>query len=198
MPDAQTLAVYEAQAEAYAARFDRVPAEDGAFRAFLDALPAEGPVLDLGCGPGNWASGFREAGRTVEAWDAAAAMVDAARARGVDARQATFDDLAAEAVYAGIWANFSLLHAPRAALPGHLAAIRRALRPGGAFHLGMKTGAGEIRNGLGRRYTLVGAAETDAMLAEAGFAVLRRHAGQSEGLDGTVAPWLIRLARRDD
>ena len=42
------------------------------------------------------------------------------------ARQARFDELEVQGVYDGIWANFSLLHAPKSEFPGHLARIRRA------------------------------------------------------------------------
>ena len=62
----------------------------------------------------------------------------------IDARLARFDELDAVARYDGIWANFSLLHAPRAEMPGNLARISRALRPGGWLHLGLKLGQGDL------------------------------------------------------
>ena len=71
-------------------------------------------------------------------------MVDLARRHpGVDAQLAGFDDVSGVAVYDGIWANFSLLHAPKADMPRHLAAVARALRPGGVLSIGLKTGTGE-------------------------------------------------------
>jgi len=194
--DARTLAVYDAGAGEYAARFGLKPEDDAAFAAFTAVLP-EGPVLDLGCGPGTWAAALIAAGRAVEAWDASPGMVQAARARGVPARVATFDALDGEGVHAGIWANFSLLHAPRADLPCHIAAIARALVPGGILHLGMKTGTGAARDGLGRLYTYVTEAELTGLLTGAGLSVLSRRTGESVGFDGTAAPWIILLARRD-
>lgn len=48
---------------------------------------------------------------------------------GITTRQARFDEITATAAYDGIWANFSLLHAPRAAFPGHLARLHRRCAP---------------------------------------------------------------------
>ena len=64
--------------------------------------------------------------------------------------KAANDEIDGEDLYDGIWANFSLLHAPRAAFPLHLMALKRAIKPGGLLHLGMKLGEGEGRDGLGR------------------------------------------------
>lgn len=194
--DARTLAVYDAHAGSYADRLAMTPEDDAGFAAFAAALPP-GPVLDLGCGPGTWAAALMAKGRAVAAWDASPGMVAAARARGVPARLAGFDALDARAEYAGVWANFSLLHAPRAALPGHIAAIRRALVAGGLLHIGMKTGTGAARDALGRLYTYVTEAELDGWLAGSGFTILRRETGASPGLDGATAPWIVLLARAD-
>ena len=196
MSDAETLAAYEARAGEYAARFSR-GSPDVDLRAFLDALPPGGRVLDLGCGPGNAAAAMRAAGLAVEAWDAAPAMVALARERHrVEARLARFGDLDAEGLYDGIWANFSLLHAPRAALPGHLAAIARALRPGGRLHLGMKTGRGEGRDALGRFYAYWGVDELRGLLEDADLTPLAHREGLAEGLAGEPEPFVIWIAER--
>ena len=46
----------------------------------------------------------------------------------------------------GFGASYSLLHAPRAEMPRHLAAIARALRPDGVLSLTLKEGQGEARD----------------------------------------------------
>ena len=71
---------------------------------------------------------------------------------GVEVRVAMFADIAGTDIYDGIWANFSLLHAPKADLPNHLAALHAALKPKGRLHLGMKLGTGEQRDTIGRFY----------------------------------------------
>lgn len=195
MSDPETLAVYEARAQEYAARFDR-GAADSDLRAFLAAVAPGGRVLDLGCGPGRSAALMAEASLVVEAWDAAPGMVRLARDRGVEARLARFDDLDAEALYDGVWANFSLLHAPREAFRGHLRAVARALRPGGVLHLGMKTGQGEGRDALGRHYVFWEVEALRSALEEAGLRPLRCREGEAAGLAGTREPFAIWLAER--
>lgn len=198
MSDHETIAVYDSRAQDYADRFNPQK-EDRNLTAFIKRLPAGAPVLDLGCGPGNAAARLADAGFAVEAWDAAPGMIAlAARHKGVAARQARFDDLDATGVYGGIWANFSLLHAPRKAFAHHITAISKALRPGGVFHIGMKTGADADRDGLGRAYTYYSIAELRAALSQAGLAVLSRQTGQDKGFAGTVDPWVILLAEKPD
>ena len=99
-------------------------------------------MLDLGCGPGLAATRMANAGLQVDAMDGSAEMVAmAAQHDGVTAWQATFDQITGTDIYDGIWANFCLLHASKEAMPHHLAAMVTALKPGGAFHIGMKTGS---------------------------------------------------------
>ncbi|PIE06787.1 MAG: SAM-dependent methyltransferase [Rhodobacterales bacterium] len=181
--DRQTIAAYEAHARAYAERTGGAPA--AGLAEFAAALPEGARVLDLGCGPGDTAKRLMAQGFSVDAVDATPAMVAEARARGVAARLATFDEIAGDALYDGIWANYSLLHAPRSAMPGHLARLHRALKPGGLFHIGLKLGEGETRDALGRRYSYYTEAGLDRRLAEAGFTPVARGFREGTGQDGT-------------
>ncbi|MFN3209796.1 MAG: class I SAM-dependent methyltransferase [Roseovarius sp.] len=147
--DDQTIRAYAAEAARYA-DVTKEAASDPALRLFLDRMPPQGTILDLGCGPGIASAAMAAEGHAVTATDATPEMVAMAAARpGVTARLATFDDVTEIAAYDGIWANFSLLHAPRANLPRHLRALATALKPGGLFHIGMKTGTGELHDSLG-------------------------------------------------
>lgn len=194
MADRETLAVYAQRAADYAAKFGG-SAPDRPLSAFIARLEPGTRVLDLGCGTGNSAAALARAGFDVVAWDASTEMVEIARtAHGIDANVRAFDDLDAEGEFGGIWANFSLLHAPKADMPAHLARIHRALVPGGLLHLGLKTGEGEKRDALGRFYAYYTDAELTDLLKAAGFTVKSRNFGADEGLDGTVAPWIIVLA----
>ncbi|MGR3485791.1 MAG: class I SAM-dependent DNA methyltransferase [Paracoccaceae bacterium] len=193
MADARTLAAYAEHAARYAARFD-AGAPSPALAAFLARMPAGARILDLGCGPGGASAHMAAAGHAPDPVDASPEMVALARARGLDARRAQFDDLDAAGAYDGVWANFSLLHATRNEIPRHLRAVIRALRPGGWLHLGMKTGSGEARDALGRRYTYVTTEELDAWTPG-----VEREAvatGDEPGLDGTRAPYVLWLGRR--
>lgn len=191
--DRDTIAVYDARAKDYA---DMVAQEKHpGLDAFLSVVPEGAHVLDLGCGTGAMSRKMMDAGRSVDAVDASAAMVALATERGVPARQGVFDDLDAEALYDGVWANFSLLHASREDFPRHLAAIHRALKPGGHFHIGLKLGTGAKRDGIGRFYTYYTEDELDGYLTEAGFSPIERKWGEGRGLDGTRAPWIWVLSR---
>lgn len=183
--DAKTMAVYGARAADYATH-DRGAATAGRLARFIASLPEGGSALDLGCGPGWGAAAMRSAGLRVTAMDASPEMAAEARAQyGLDVRVAPFEALEEVAAYDGIWAHFSLLHAPRAAFPVHLAALRRALRPGGRLVIAMKLGTGEARDRLGRFYSYYGRDELERLLAEAGFTVQDVEVEPSVGFDGT-------------
>lgn len=196
MADDRTIRVYDRRAADYAAMTGDYNAGDPRLEAFIAACPPGGRVLDLGCGPGTAAAAMARAGLTVEATDASAEMVALAAAHpGVTARQARFDDIAGTAILDGVWANFSLLHAPRAAFPGHLAALHRALKPGGVFFVALKLGRGEARDALGRFYAYYDAEELDRLLTAAGFSVQDSVTGSGPGLDGTLSDWISVHAR---
>jgi SAM-dependent methyltransferase len=193
--DARTLAAYAANAAAYAARFDQ-DQPDAPLAAFIAALPPAAHVLDLGCGPASASAHMRAAGHHPDPTDASPEMVALANARhAINARVATFDDLTATAQYDAVWANFSLLHAPRAALPTYLSAIRTALKPNGIFHIAMKTGSGEQRDRLDRLYTYVTPDDLTAILHAAGFTILTTHTGVERGLAGNDDRFIAILSR---
>lgn len=188
MSDPETLAVYQARSPDYARMVAKW--ETPGLERFIGALPEGADVLELGCGPGLDAKKMMEAGVNMDAVDATPAMVATAREIGVTARQMRFDELDAVETYDGVWANFSLLHAPRSDFPTHLAAIHRALKPGGLLHLGMKLGEGEGRDRLGRFYTYNSEEALLAHLSEAGFTMDFKALGQGKGFDGTPSPWI--------
>lgn len=194
MSDVKTIAVYNAQAQEYA-RMTESEARDKQLLAFIAALPNGARVLDLGCGPGITAAVMANAGLKVDATDASSQMVAmAAKNPGVTAWQATFDQIEGDAIYDGIWANFSLLHAPRANMPRHLIALHKAAKPGARFHIGVKTGTGEERDRLGRLYTYFEEQELVTLLKDAGFSTTNRHTGRGTGLSGEMANWIVLTA----
>lgn len=194
MTDRQTLDVYGASVDRYrqtVADDRQKPDRD----AFVAALPRAAGVLDFGCGPGFDAARMAEAGLKVEAWDASPEMAQAAAAEpGVTARCAPFGALDALAAYDGLWAAFSLLHAPRAELPGHFTAMHRALRPGGKLYIAMKLGEGSHRDPIGRLYTYVTEDELRGLLTAAGFTVTSARRGTGRGLAGTEDPFVCLFA----
>ncbi|WP_424984996.1 class I SAM-dependent methyltransferase [Microbulbifer sp. S227A] len=192
MSDERTLAVYERCRDDYAAMMEREADRDPMIDRFIAACPPGGRVLDLGCGPGHYARRMAEAGLTVEAIDATPAMIDmAARQPGVSARLVRFDDLRARDTYDGIWAYFSLLHAPRAALPDHLECIAAALKPGAVLFIGMKRGTGGARDSLDRYYEYYEHEELETLLTDAGLTPDTHWTGKAAGLAGHPQGWIV-------
>ena len=195
MADAETLGVYREKAGDYA----KMVSGEGSNRhldRFLALLPAGGKVLDLGCGVGNASAAMKKAGFQVDAWDASPEMAAIAGDRfGLDVEIRTFDTLDAEATYDGVYANFSLLHSPKSEMPGHISRIAQALKPGGILHIGLKTGEGERRDGLGRFYAYYSEAEISGLLAAEKITAVKFSTGEEAGLDGSVAPWIILTCR---
>ncbi len=192
--DPETLRVYDEMAGKYASvTADAV--SDPLLATFIGALPHGAHVLDLGCGPGIIAAHMAGSGLRVTATDASAEMVAlSGGAPGVTARLASFDEITGDDLYDGIWANFSLLHAPRTDMPRHLSALHMALKPGGLFHIAVKSGTGAHRDALGRLYTYYTADDLHTLLSAAGFTPFSSATGRDVGLSGEMADWIAIAA----
>ena len=196
MTDPKTIAFYDGAADQYDNCFDSGAAST-ALKDFLALLPDEAEVLDLGCGPARASVHMRNAGFRPDPVDASQGMIDLANeTHGIGARLLTFDKIDMVAAYDGVWANFSLLHAPKQDLPKHFAAIATALRGGGVFHIGMKTGTGEKRDRIERLYTFVTVDELHDMMKDAGFKVIFYKEGSDVGFAGTNDPFVNMRARK--
>ena len=96
----------------------------------LEAAPGK-RILDLGCGDGALTEKLVQTGCRVTAVDASAEQVEAARARGLDARVADATRLDFDNEFDAVFSNAALhwVTSPDLAIAG----IHRALKPGGRF-----------------------------------------------------------------
>lgn len=189
--DKETIAVYDRQVDDYVELTTKV-GPDKSLRLFMDRLPKGGRVLDLGCGPGASSAAMKDGGFDVDPLDASGEMVRTANELyNIGARQGVFQDIDSVDFYDGVWANFSLLHASEAEFIEILPQLHRALKPAGLLYLGLKTGAGEIRDKLGRRYMYYSEARLAVLLSAARFKIVASKTGEGIGLAGDVAPFVL-------
>ena len=193
--DIKTLQVYETQSSKYLENItNEHPSKT--LKYFAANLPNKSNVLDYGCGPGLSAEYLANLGHSVTAFDASQNMLELVpKHERIKSYQATFDTFSENEIFDGIWASFSLLHAKRRDFPHLLTSIKRALKPYGLFSIGLKLGAGEKRDKLGRRYTFVSRNELDQLLKSSGFNVFNHIFGNDIGLDGVMSEWVFAYAK---
>ena len=196
LTDDPTLRFYAENAEAYVA--------DGSTRwsprldTFLDALPASARILELGTAAGRDARHMLDRGFDVIPTDGSPELAaQASRLLGRPVQVMLFEALDAIDAYDGIYANASLLHAPRRALSGILGRIHRALRPDGLFWASYKAGNAEGHDGFGRYYNYLDEAALRRHYGEAGiWKGVAATSWDGFGYDRMPTPWLAVTARR--
>ena len=107
-------------------------AKDVVLETVAEADPVD-PILDVGCGPGDFADRLRtELRLRVVAADLSPEMVRRTRSRGVEAIVADVQNLPfADASFGCVVANWMLYHVPD--VDRALAEVRRVLKPGGCL-----------------------------------------------------------------
>ena len=168
-----TRAVYEADTGEWAAL--RPPRLGKVAVAFSHRCLPGRPIVDLGCGPGNY---FPTLGRPLVGLDGARAMLRqaAAVAPEVGLVQADLAGLPfAPRRLGGAWARASYLHLRRHDLPGALAQLHRAMAVGAPLEMTLRIGTteGELPDDdfPGRFFALWEADDLEAVVVGAGFSV---------------------------
>ena len=194
----RTLAHYERNAQGFfAGTIDHDVSQNVA--ALLGAIegPAPFTLLDLGCGPGRDLNTFSALGHRAIGLDGAAEFVAMAREHsGCEVWHQDFLHLALPpGTFDGVFANASLFHVPSAALPGVLAALHGALKPGGVLFSSNPRGHNE-EGWNGPRYGSYYDYPTwERYLVAAGFIPLE-HYYRPPGLPRAQQPWLASLWRK--
>lgn len=195
---ALTLSHYNQRAEPY-----REGTRDHDVSQNIDALlrhiAGEPPftLLDFGCGPGRDLKTFVSRGHQAIGLDGAERFVHMARSEAAcEVWQQSFLQLdLPPAHFDGIFANASLFHVPRKALPRVLRQLHAALKPGGVLFSSNPHGANE-EGWNGDRYGAWHDLQSwrKFMLA-AGFLELE-HYYRPTGLPREEQPWLASVWRK--
>lgn len=140
---------------------------------------SQGPVLDLGCGPGYWAAYLHRLGGQVTGIDVVPEFIGHAREfhPGPEFRLGSMTEVdAREHTAAGVLSWYSTIHVRPAELGAVLAGFRRLLAPAGTLVLGFFEGDDEVvafDHAVAEAYRWP-AGMLGERLADAGFAEVER------------------------
>lgn len=119
------------------------------YSEFTPLLPANGLILDAGCGSGRDTKSFLENGFSVHSIDASKELaVLAEHLTKQPVEVTTFQEFESQKQFDGVWACASLLHVPMKELPLAFKKLAAPLRSQRVFYCSFKYGREEIiRNG---------------------------------------------------
>ncbi len=132
MAEPESLSAQCWDASRYAANGRFVATMASAVVDLLKPQPGE-RILDAGCGDGALTQQLADSGAMMRGVDSSAAMVAAARERGLEVDHASLTQLTYDGEFDAVFSNAALHWIPRELQPGMLACIHRALRPRGRF-----------------------------------------------------------------
>ena len=194
----RTLAHYDERAEAFweGTRDHDVRQNIDALLRHIQAAPPF-RILDFGCGPGRDLAAFRALGHEAIGLDGSPRFVAMARAfSGCEVWEQDFLALDLPANhFDGIFANASLFHVPREALPRVLGELHGALKPRGVLFSSNPRGNNEEGWSGGRYGVFHDLGSWRTFLGAAGFAELE-HYYRPPGLPREQQPWLASVWRR--
>lgn len=139
------IEAYSRRADEYVDLLGSIDSVHAVDRALIAewARVADGPLIDVGSGPGHLTEFLREQGHDVRGIEPSAAFVDSARARFPGCEFWLGDAMTLreeKGRFAGVLAWYSLIHLPPEEHAETLHALAGALRPGGTMLLGFFVG----------------------------------------------------------
>ncbi len=188
----RTIESYERFAHEYSGLVSPLPPRDveAALRRMMAAVPAGATVLEVGSGPGRDADFLESLGAVVRRTDATRAFLELQAARGKHGELLNLLTDPLGGPYDAVLALCVLIHIERDHTDAVLRKVARALRPGGAFLVSARDGAGETTGAY--QMTYWSGDGFAARLATAGLHVEWQH----HSVDSDGDEWLTFLARR--
>ena len=111
------------------------------YRRFLDVIPDQSHILDLGCGSGRDSKFFNDIGHLVTAVDGSPELCQkATEYTGLPVRCMLFDELDFHEKFDAVWACASLLHVEKSKMLDVLKLVSNALKSGGTLYVSYKYG----------------------------------------------------------
>ncbi|MCX5060609.1 MULTISPECIES: class I SAM-dependent methyltransferase [unclassified Streptomyces] len=204
-----TRTFYDAVADDYADQFrdglTHRPLDRALLTAYAELVGGDGPVADLGCGPGRTTGYLASLGLQVFGLDLSEGMLSIARREnpGLRFEQGSMLDLGhADGSLAGVVSYYSSIHTPVDRLPSLFAEFHRVLAPGGHLLLAFQAGDVPRRhdNPWGHPVSLDFQRRRPEhmadLLAEAGFALLSRTVREPDEELAELVPQACLIARK--
>ena len=118
---------------------------------FLELLEEGDTILDMGCGSGRDSLTFYYLGYDVTPLDGSEEMCRLAEVHtGLDVLQMTYEEMAFDGAFDGVWACGAFVHIPKDEMPALFRKVARALTEDGIFYLSMRLG--DFEGFQGERY----------------------------------------------
>ena len=118
---------------------------------FLELLEEGDTILDMGCGSGRDSLTFYDLGYDVTPLDGSEEMCRLAEVHtGLDVLQMTYEEMAFDGAFDGVWACGACVHIPKDEMPALFRKVARALTEDGIFYLSMRLG--DFEGFQGERY----------------------------------------------
>lgn len=118
---------------------------------FLELLEEGDTILDMGCGSGRDSLTFYDLGYDVTPLDGSEEMCRLAEVHtGLDVLQMTYEEMAFDGAFDGVWACGAFVHIPKDEMPALFRKVARALTEDGIFYFSMRLG--DFEGFQGERY----------------------------------------------
>lgn len=165
---------------------------------FIDYLPEDSEIMDLGCGSGRDSLYFMERGFDVTAVDGSKELCELASIHiGQDVLHLNYNELDFSDVFDGVWACASFTHNSRKELVEVLGKIHESLKDGGILFMSFKYGDFDgVRNN--KYYKYYHTKEIKDMIDEYnGFTMLKINKSNDIRPERMDEKWIHVIAKKD-